>query len=203
MRPPEMSERRESDRRRFLACGVRAGAAALVLPRLALAQRFVAPVRLGLVGFGARGTRLAAAAVGQMGVDVVAVADPYAGRRERAREILGDAVVVAPDAAAVLGRSDVDAVLVATPDHLHAPLIQGALSEGKDVYCESPLTHAAEQGAALRQQLAGSDRIVLCSAGRVTTPLVQRARELIEEGRLGRVPSSRGAGTPAPPSRPG
>jgi predicted dehydrogenase len=151
------------------------------------AQRVLAPVRLGLVGFGARGTRLAAAAVGQAGVDVVAVADPYAGRRERAHEILGDAVVAAPDAAAVLGRSDVDAVLIATPDHLHAPLIQAALAGGKDVYCESPLTHTAEQGATLEQELAASDRVVMCSAGRVTTPLVQRARELIEEGRLGRV----------------
>jgi len=187
LRPPEMSERHESSRRRFLASGVRVGAAACVLPRLAFAQRLVAPVRLGLVGFGARGARLAAAAVEQVAVDVVAVADPYAGRRERAREILGDAVVAAPDAAAVLGRSDVDAVLVATPDHLHAPLIQAALSEGKDVYCESPLTHAAEQGATIEQRLAASDRVVLCSAGRVTTPLVQRARRLIEEGRLGRV----------------
>ena len=144
-------------------------------------------MRVGLAGFGARGSRLGAAAAQLRGVRVVAVADPYAGRRARAGEILGDGVALMPDGQDLLGRPDIDALLVAAPDHLHAPLVRGAVAEGKDVYCESPLTHAAEETAALEAGLAKTDRVVMCGAGRVATPLLQRARELIQEGRLGRV----------------
>ncbi len=186
MNPPEAPVARRPGRRAFLA-GACAGAASLALPRLAFAQRSVPPVRVALAGFGARGSRLGAAAARLPGVTVVAVADPYSGRRTRAQEILGDAVALMSDGHELLGRPDVDALLVAAPDHLHAPLVRSAIADGKDVYCESPLSHAVEGSAALESGLAHSDRIVMCSAGRVPTPLLGRARELIQEGRLGRV----------------
>lgn len=186
MNPPKASGTRRSDRRAFVA-GAFSTAASLALPRFVFAQRVVSPVRVGLAGFGARGGRLGGVAAGLPGVTVVAVADPYSGRRTRAREVLGDRVAVMPDGRDLLGRADVDALLVATPDHLHTPLVRGALAQGKDVYCESPFTHAAEAGPALQGELAKTDRVVMCSAGRVGTPLLQRARELIREGRLGRV----------------
>ena len=163
------------------------------MPSVAFSQRRPSTVRLGLLGFGRRGGALAAAARELPGVEVVGAADPYAGRLVRARELLGEGVAVSARPTELLERADVDAVVIATPDHLHAPLLREAVATGKDVYCESPLTHSLAEGEGLERALTGAGSVVSCSAGRIASPLVQRARSFVQDGRLGRVSFASGS----------
>ena len=108
----------------------------------AAAQRAVSPndrVQLGVIGLGGRGTADTHVALDVPGVALVGVSDLYAGRRIRAREVFGKDLFVTPDYHELLARKDIDAVIVATPDHWHAQASIDAMSAGKDVYCEKPM----------------------------------------------------------------
>lgn len=171
-------------RRRLFLKAAGAAAAGAALP--VFAQRGTARVRLGFVGLGQRGVQLARAARALPGVEIVAAADLYQGRRERATEVAGEKAVATGDHRRVLESKDVDAVVIATPDHWHAPLAVAAAAAGKDVYCETPLTHLPSEGAALRDAFAGS-RLLQAGGARVSSPLYAAAKEQIQSGRLGRV----------------
>ncbi len=159
------------------------------LPRLALAQRGPASnrVRLALLGCGARGIELGRLARGVPGAEIVGAADLYDGRLARAKELFGETVVAVRDARRLIESAEIDAVVVATPDHWHAAQVQAALAAGKDVYCESPLTHAQPEAAALRQAAQAAGRVVQVGGGAAHAALLAAARELIAGGRLGRV----------------
>lgn len=172
-------------RRHFLeAAGAAAAAAAFPVPLFA--QRGPARVRLGFVGFGQRGVQLARAARGLPGVEITAVADLYEGRRARAAEVAGEKAFTTGEVRRVIESKDVDAVVIATPDHWHAPLALLAADAGKDVYCEAPLTHSLQEEPALAKAF-GSGRVLQCGGARVTSPLYALAKEQIQAGRLGRV----------------
>lgn len=149
-------------------------------------------VRLGVIGLGRQGGRLAAAAMALPNVEVVGAADLYDGRLERARELAGASLQAVKDYRQILERRDVDAVIIATPDHWHVPMIQEAIAAGKDVYCEAPVIHrAAELASVLRDVPA--DRIVQGGGGWISSPLYVAARDLIAQGRLGRIVEARAA----------
>ena len=178
------------ERRTFLqVAGAVAGAAAVgAAPAMVTAQGGPGPrTRLALAGAGAQGLALLRALQGVTGVEVVAVADAYDGRLARAKEIAGEHVQTARDGREVVGRADVDAVIIATPDHLHAPLATAALSAGKDVYLECPVVHAPADVAALGDAAARAKRIVQAGGGWVSSPLFAAARRLVTTGALGRV----------------
>lgn len=172
-------------RRHFLkAAGGAAAVAAFPVPLFA--QRGPARVRLGFLGFGQRGVRLARAARGLPGVEITAVADLYEGRRARAAEVAGEQALATHEHRRVIESKDVDAVVIATPDHWHAPLALLAADAGKDVYCEAPLTQSLQQEPALHKAFA-SARVLQCGGARVTSPLYALAKEQIQAGRVGRV----------------
>lgn len=154
------------------------------------------PVRLGLAGYGMRGARLAALARAVNGVQITGVADAYQGRLERAKEVLGASLFTARDARALLDRPDVDAVLIATPDHLHAPIAAAAAAAGKDVYCEGPAAHTPADLAALEKTFGAPGmkgaRIFQGGAGIATSPLFVAAKKLIADGRIGKVTMAAG-----------
>lgn len=181
-----------SDRRGFLLAasrGALGAGLALSLPRLARAQRGPASnrVRLALLGCGARGIELGRLAQGIPGVEVAGAADLYDGRLARAKELFGAAVVAVRDARRLIESAEIDAVVVATPDHWHAAQVQAALAAGKHVYCESPLTHAEAEVDALRRAAQSAGRVVQVGGGAAHAALLAAARELIAGGRLGRV----------------
>jgi predicted dehydrogenase len=145
-----------------------------------------ARVRLAIVGFGRQGGRLATDAARTPGTEVVAASDLYEGRLARARELFGGSFPAMRDHRAAIDRRDVDAVIIATPDHWHLPLLQAAVAAGKDVFCEAPVIHrAADRAAALKAVPAG--RIVQGGGGRLASPTSLSARDLIAQGRIGRV----------------
>jgi len=83
-------------------------------------------------------------------IEVVGVSDVYTKRKERARDIarISDKQVH-HDYRELLARSDVDAVLIAAPDHWHGQMALDALAAGKDVYLEKPMTHTIEEAKRL------------------------------------------------------
>src|SRR5687768_8945712 len=145
-----MQERDDASRRDFLKL---AAATALVTAarRPAAAQAPDEPTagcgkpsatdkRVGLatIGIGGQGTSDTRAALKVPGVELVAVADVYDGRLQRAREVFCDGLATTRDYREVLARSDVNAVIIATPDHWHSRISVEAMEAGKDVYVEKP-----------------------------------------------------------------
>ena len=143
-------------------------------------------LRLGIAGFGVQGSRLAAAAAAVQGVEVTAVADVYDARLARARELFGDALFATRDYRALLAR-DVDAILIATPDHHHAAMARQSIAAGKDTYVEPPLAHTAQDAAALAEAAAAGGRVCYCGSGRSGSPILAKAKAVVASGRIGRV----------------
>src|ERR687885_145630 len=129
-----MTQRRS--RREFL----KAVAATTAAPTVLRAQTPGTPavsandrVRFATFGMGIRGQQDVKSALRAPGVELAAVADVYDGRLTLAKELWGDQVFTTRDYREVLARSDVDAVVIATPDHWHAQISVDAMNAGKDV----------------------------------------------------------------------
>ena len=88
-----------------------------------------ATIGLGIMGYGDTQT-----AVSVPGTKLVAVSDIYQGRLARAQEVWGKDIFVTRDWREVIARKDIDAVIIATPDHWHARIAIEAMEAGKDVY---------------------------------------------------------------------
>src|SRR5437867_10479294 len=125
----------KSHRRDFLKV---AAAAPLILP--ATARGANERIVFGLVGAGGRG-RGVAGNFKELGAQCAAVCDVYEPNLASGLKVAGEGSSAYADFREVLSRKDIDAVLVATPDHHHAPMLYEALSAGKDVYLEKPMSH--------------------------------------------------------------
>jgi predicted dehydrogenase len=147
----------------------------------------VKPVRLGFIGVGIRGTLLMEAAAGIAGVEIKAAADCYRGHLDAARELIDPAPATTGDYREILSRADVDAVVIATPDHWHLKMTQEALAAGKHVYIEKPMTHRWEDGEAFIVAAEKSGKVVQVGSQYVSMGCAQMATDLIKSGGLGQV----------------
>jgi predicted dehydrogenase len=147
----------------------------------------VKPVRLGFIGVGIRGTLLMEAAAGIAGVEIKAAADCYKGHLDRAQELISPAPAVTGAYQEVLSRADIDAVVIATPDHWHLKMAQEALAAGKHVYVEKPMTHSWEEGEAFISAVEKSGKVLQVGSQYMSMGCAQKAVELIRSGRLGQV----------------
>jgi predicted dehydrogenase len=145
------------------------------------------PVRLGFIGVGIRGTLLMDAAAGIAGVEIKAVADCYKGHLERAQELVAPAPAITGDYKEILARADVDAVVIATPDHWHLRMTQEALAAGKHVYIEKPMTHRWEEGEAFIAAADKSGKLVQVGSQYTSMGCAQKATQLIKSGQLGQI----------------
>jgi len=179
---------------RMGAGSVAAGAAAKItlLEPAALwgAGRAVAPsdrVRFASIGTGTRGCELLQATLEVPGVECVAVCDLYDGRHEAAREAVQKEVLATRNYKEILDRKDVDAVIVAVPDHQHRRVVVDACAAGKDVYCEKPMSHTVEDGFAMVDAVRKNNRILQVGSQRVSSIVYEKAREMYASGALGEV----------------
>jgi predicted dehydrogenase len=119
------------------------------------------------------------------GVKVVAAADCYDGCLEHAKELWGKDILATRDYNEVLVRKDVDAVIIATPDHWHMQASVDALNAGKDVYCEKPMIHVYEDGPKMIEAWRKSNRIMQIGSQGVSSIVYAKAKELLAAGAIG------------------
>ena len=146
------------------------------------------PVRFASIGVGIEGAVLLRAAVKLPQAKCVAACDVYDDRQGLAREIAGPDIAVTRDYRKILADPKIEAVILATPDHQHAPIAVAALAAGKDVYCEKPMSHTIADGNAMVQAAQNSNgRIVQVGSQRVSSAVFGKARELYQSGTIGPV----------------
>ena len=148
-------------------------------------------VQLGLIGCGGRGTGVMGTFMNTNQVDVTAVCDIYGERIDRAQQKATKAQGF-NDHRKLLESKNVDAVLIATPDHWHSGCAIDALNAGKDVYVEKPLTLTIEEGPPIVKAARVNNRI--CQVGmqqRSGQIYLQAKREYFDTGKLGKVTLAR------------
>ncbi len=142
-------------------------------------------INLALIGAGIQGQGDTRTAVQVPGVKLVAVADCYDGRLAHAKEVWGQDVFTTRDYKEILARNDVDAVLIATPDHWHKQAAIDAMNAGKDVYCEKPMIHLYSDGHAMIDTAKRTNRVLQIGSQRVSNMLYAKAKELLASGAIG------------------
>jgi predicted dehydrogenase len=150
-------------------------------------------IKIGMIGTGARAQELLQALLVLPGNEIVAVTDAYRGRIERAIERTGGRAKSYPNHRELLDKAGVDAVVVGTPDHLHKPIIMDVIAAGKDVYCEKPMTYTSAEGVEIIRAASQSKRMVQVGSQGMSSPLQQKAKELIKSGKLGQITTIRAA----------
>ena len=143
-------------------------------------------VRIGVIGAGHRMKGLLDAADKVAPYQIVAVSDVYAPHRDAIKERSLGLATTHLDYREVLEK-DIDAVIIASPDHWHVPMAVDALKAGKDVYLEKPVTHTIEEGATLTRAVRSGKQILQCGMQQRSWTHFRDAVELIQGGSLGRV----------------
>ena len=145
-------------------------------------------VGLGFIGFGIRGNILLEAARETQQANFIEVCDCYQGHLERAKERTdGKIATNFAQYKKLLDRRDIDAVVIATPDHWHLTIVLDALSAGKDVYIEKPMTHRIEEGPRIIEAARKTNRVVQAGSQWVSGDQNKKAREIVASGKLGKV----------------
>lgn len=144
-------------------------------------------IRIGLIGAGGMGFGDTETALLVKGVELVAAADCYDGRLAHVKEAFGKQVVTTRDYREVLSRSDIDAVIIATPDHWHQQIAIEAMKAGKDVYCEKPVVQRLDEGQAVVETQNATKRILQVGSQFVSSIVYQKAKEILASGAIGQL----------------
>jgi predicted dehydrogenase len=193
-------------RRSFLGSTAGAVAASLAVPQIIPARALgrggktaaSERVTVGIIGVGGRGVYEGRTYVPFDNCEVVAVCDVQEKRRNQARQIFEKlyaerkpgytgGIKVYNDFRELLGRKDIDAVYIATPDHWHVPITVAALKAGKDCHTENPPGVTAEHDLAALAAVRKYRRIFQYGAERRSTAESRHAVELVLNGRIGKV----------------
>lgn len=142
-------------------------------------------IRVGTIGMGIMGFGDTDIVSRSPGAELVAVADLYDGRLQHAKEMFGSELATTRDYREIIARPDIDAVIIATPDHWHVPIALEALQAGKHVYLEKPAIHKIEEGPVLVKAAKESDRVLQVGSQRVSSVVYAKAKEIYESGIIG------------------
>lgn len=151
-------------------------------------------IRFGVIGCGGMGTGHVGSLARRAEADnvrVSAVCDVYQRRVTRAKGISGGDGYT--DYRRVLDRNDLDAVLIATPDHWHAKLAVEAMEAGKHVYLEKPMTLTVEQAVQVRDAVRRYGKVLQVGPNATADPSYWAAHEAIKAGRIGKVTWAQGS----------
>ena len=130
-------------------------------------------------------------------VDIVGVADVWDGSKkvghglypsaEKAGLDINDKSKVTKDYRKLLANKDIDAVVIATPDHWHAKMSIDAMDAGKDVYCEKPMTHTIDEARRVAETVKRTKQVMTVGVQSTADPRWKMAHEMIAGGKIGHV----------------
>jgi predicted dehydrogenase len=153
-------------------------------------------INVGVIGVGGRGTsdahNFAKVGADNNSCQVVAVADCYQKRINRAKDLLkiSDGYL---DYREIINRKDIDAVIIATPDHWHSRIALEAMDHGKDVYLEKPMCHTIEEAKQLVNTVKETGRVLQVGSQTTSADQWWKAKKAIADGMIGKMIMSQGS----------
>jgi predicted dehydrogenase len=197
-------------RRGFVGTTTKALTAFLIIPRFVMGGKsqtgvpYLAPsdlITLGCIGVGKQGRGLTKSFLNTGQTRIVAISEVYEGKALRTIDTIQETykanttlgtfatIPVYKDFRELLARKDVDAVVIATPDHWHAAMAVKAAAAGKDIYCEKPLSLKVREGRAMVNAARKYDRVFQTGSMQRSWPEFRQAVELIRNGYIGEIKS--------------
>lgn len=207
-----ISDHRKTTRREFLRNSTATTAAMGILGTPVMRSVLGANerIRVGFIGVGNRGTQLLRGFMAQGDVEIAALCDVYEPYLARSNADVGKAVVDSigervpkmgeafggevaryKDFRRVLDRKDIDAVVIATPDHWHAIQTIMACQAGKDVYVEKPLSVTVHEGRKMVEAAAKHNRVVQVGLHRRSSQMYGDLAKDVQAGRIGKITIAR------------
>ena len=145
-------------------------------------------IQIALIGAGGQGQSDAHASTSIPGVKIVAACDCYDGRLQHMKEVYGT-LHTTRDYREIVARKDVDAVIIATPDHWHSRISIACLDSGKHVYCEKPMVHAVSEGKSIIYAQENSGKVFQVGSQYRSSATYTKARELFQQNAIGKLNS--------------
>ncbi len=144
-------------------------------------------IQIALIGSGGMGVADANTALTVPGIKLVAVCDLYDGRLAEAKKRWGADIFTTRDYREILSRKDVDAVIIATPDHWHKDISVAAMNAGKHVYCEKPMVHDVSEGPAVVEAQKRNKVVYQVGSQGLSSLGNEKAKELLKDGAIGQL----------------
>ena len=173
-----------------------------ILPGHVLGRGVTAPndkINLGFIGLGKQGNILANFFVNNTQAQIVAGSDVWNGKREAFKQNVEslyaeqrgqakyEGVATYLDYRELLARKDIDAVVIATPDHWHGIQTVDAIKAGKDVFCEKPLANTIAEGRAIVDAVNQYDAVFQTGSMQRSWAIFQTAVSIVQSGKLGEI----------------
>ncbi len=142
-------------------------------------------IQVALIGAGGMGTADAITNRTVPGTRLVAVCDLYDGRLADAKSKWGNDIATTKDYREILDRKDIDAVIIATPDHWHKDISVAAMNKGKHVYCEKPMVHDITEGPAVIEAQRKNNVVFQVGSQGMSSLGNEKAKQLLKDGAIG------------------
>lgn len=203
-----MTEKQAINRREFVQKAATATAGFMIVPRFVLGgkrpdgSKYTAPsdvISLGFIGTGKQGRGLTTSFLSTNEARIVAISEVYQAKAQLTLDRIKShyekntqlgafsEIPVYKDFRELLARKDVDAVVIATPDHWHAAMAVRAAEAGKDIYCEKPLSLTVREGRAMVDATRKHNRVFQTGSMQRSWPEFRQTAELIRNGYIGEV----------------
>jgi predicted dehydrogenase len=185
-------------RRRFLGSAALGMAGIAVIPKMTTSCKNTpeTEINLGFIGLGRQAMFLLNGFIRIPGIKVVAGCDVYGIKRKRFEKRVNSYYAQGSRKAVIetyeryqdlLARKDIDAVIIAVPDHAHAMIAIAACKAGKDIYLEKPMTFTILEGQELKKAVRENNRILAIGSQQRSDPNFQHAVRLVQTGALGKI----------------